>query len=333
MSYKERVWLAVFFLCCIFSLMTTAQGAIADDGEYAAAVTVIHDDVAIRRVNTDEWLPLKAGAEAPLGVGDTLRTDENSRAFVRFGDAAEFYLLPNSTLELLAYGETPDGGIQLGLYVRGVAIQRTFNKDLFDDYRLITDLMTITEAADWFGVWAYGQGADVLTVAEGLAIVRLGRTVYNVPAGNAFLIDETLEALIAPLDPPYSAPRFQGKMFGCAGVVDLVGYENINVRVGPGFDYTVIGFIEDGARVKLMGITESGRWYRIQAFNGFGWLRSTLIDTTCTNIRTYPDGTIENNLGLRGITPQELAMVAPFYGTPEEDRWFFISLEGEEEAN
>ncbi len=328
MSYKQRVWIAVITFGCIFSLMA-AQGTIAEGGEYAAAVTVIHDEVAIQRANTDEWLPLQAGAKAPLGVGDALHTNSSSRAFVHFGDAATFYLLPNTTLELLAYGDTPDGGIQLGLYVRGVAIQRTFNKDRFDDYRLITDLMTITEAADWFGIWAYGEGADVLTVAEGLAIVRSGRTVYNVPAGNAFLIDETLEALIAPLDPPYSGPRFQGKIFGCAGVVDLVGYNNINVRVGPGLDYTVIGYIADGARVKLMGITESGRWYRIQAFNGFGWLRSTLVDTTCTNLPTSPNGTIENNLGLRGITAQELEMVLPFYGTPDEDRWFFISLEGE----
>ena len=47
--------------------------------EMAAVLTVVHGEVMLRRANTEEWLPLPAGASGPIGRGDEVRTDATGR--------------------------------------------------------------------------------------------------------------------------------------------------------------------------------------------------------------------------------------------------------------
>jgi uncharacterized protein YraI len=112
------------------------------------------------------------------------------------------------------------------------------------------------------------------------------------------------------------------------GEVNTSGELNLNVRVGPGFNSGVIGNLPTDAVTRIMGISESGNWYRIQALTGFGWVRSSLVTTDCDTTPILPNNTVERNLEVRRVRPLELEFLIPFYGLPEDNLWFYRSVIG-----
>ncbi|MBZ0289076.1 MAG: hypothetical protein K8I30_15765, partial [Anaerolineae bacterium] len=106
-----RLMIPAIFL--LMSLNSQAQ-----DSEYSARLRIMQAGVEIRRVNTTEWLPLPLNAEAPLGTGDSLRTDGTGRALLTFLENVEVLILTETTVDIVTFQAANDH-LQLALKVQG----------------------------------------------------------------------------------------------------------------------------------------------------------------------------------------------------------------------
>jgi len=291
--------------------------------EYAAVLRIVRPGVEIRRLNTEQWFALPIDAELPFGAGDVLRTDGEGRAWLEFNADMRFLILPDTTLELNAFDPT-----HFAARIDGDSLQFVGANTDFTEFALEAGALTVTQPAEMFGVWARAD-SSVLTVAQGDAFAHANNEDFTVPAASGLRVNASGEVEAAEMESPFSAARLIGQLDGCPGVTQTVGELNVNVRVGPGFSFTVIGSIENGHEVRVMGINAAGTWYRIQAFSGFGWMQVPLVENTCTDLPVLPNNTIERNIGVWQVTQAELELLLPFYGAPEDDLWFYRSVVGE----
>src|ERR1700694_765484 len=101
-------------------------------GQAQAPGLVAHLQVAtagveIRRVNTQNWVPIKF--ESLLGTGDSVRTDDKGQALIMgFGGLLTVSVAPNSEIVLQTFNGTPDS-FDWTLNVRsGFAVQTAVHK-------------------------------------------------------------------------------------------------------------------------------------------------------------------------------------------------------------
>ncbi|MEM6283544.1 MAG: SH3 domain-containing protein, partial [Chloroflexota bacterium] len=126
------------------------------------------------------------------------------------------------------------------------------------------------------------------------------------------------------LEKPFSPAQVEGELYGCPGTVTTDG-RDLNARSGPGTANVQYGQFPDGAEVFVMGIVESGGWYRVQYRSGFGWVQRlavTLMDPEC-ELPTLPDDAFDVPNRVINPTERELELLAPFYGTPDDDPIFY----------
>lgn len=318
------------------SLQVSAQGSDSQPSalgtQRAALLRVIYDEVEVRRANTTEWLALAVGSESPFGVGDTLRTSPYGRVHLRFASDLETLVLPSSTLELLTF--EGDSEIRLHLRVEGRSIHITPSSDAFESYRLETAFYAVTSPPQHFAVQtgmsvpsnsAEAVPEAAISVAEGSAAVETGdETVIDVDAGFGMRVREgDVTSTPTALDYPAHFAQLEGLLDGCSGLVMARGEESLNVRVGPGLGYDEVGIAENNASVPLLGVTIGADRYRIPFLSGFGWILAIGVQTDCDNLPVYPYNTLEVNNGVIQAEARELELLQPFYGTPEEDYWFY----------
>lgn len=283
----------------------------------AAVIDIHYDTVEIRRGGTDAWLPLRAGALAPIGAGDRIRTNDAGRALITAGGAAS-YLLPNTDYTLMDYA---DDAIHTRLHsgqvthrIREAAAftveTPTATFDLTPGPRLNV-IMTARE-----------RGTDYLLVAQGTA--RVGQR--ELTQGDALANTEDGPAYLRNVAPPLNPARVDGLLYGCAGTVETEGAgQDLNTRAGPSTDNPTLGLLVDGQAVQVMGLVASGGWYRVQFRGGFGWvtrLAVTDIAPGCA-LPTLPDDSFDVPNRVLNIAPAEQAYLEPFYGLPADDPFFY----------
>lgn len=313
------------FIACIVSLIPLFSAK--SEEHYAALLTVTHAGVQMMRENTAQWLDLPSGSEAPFGIGDAVKTDEEGRAIIIFQDAINVLILPRSTYTIIDF--RVDKGLYLSAKLDGDMLQQVFSGSSIRAYSLVTPVLTVVQPAQWMGIWSRGGEAGAAVVAEGEGGIEANATGegFSLSSGGGVRLEAEGEGTFATIEAPLTAPHLEGHLKGCPGKIQTAKELNLNVRVGPGFSYTVIGNIDNNAFVQLMGISEFNTWYRIQAFSGFGWVRRELVQSNCDSLPVLPTGSREYNTGLHDIQPDELALLQPFYGLPESDPWFYLSLE------
>ncbi len=302
----------------IVILLMSAFSVHAQTPSYAALLTITHSGVEIRRANTEAWVALPENSESPFGVGDVLRTDETGRALLTFLDQIDLLILPESTYELLEFGN------ELDARINGYAVQRQTQTPRFRAYRLEvmgSAPLVVTSPAAWLAVWP-----DVVTVAEGEAKIITNDVEHTVTAGEGIRAVPGGEPDITPLESPLNAARLVGLLDGCPGEMDTVNNLNVNVRFGSDLRQGVIGNIPNATPVSVMGVNLSGTWYRIQAFSGFGWVQQPLVANTCADLPILPDDQFERSIGIFEVLPLELALLEPFFGPPTSDLWFYRSI-------
>jgi uncharacterized protein YraI len=59
----------------------------------------------------------------------------------------------------------------------------------------------------------------------------------------------------------------------------IAGYEEINIRSGPGTDYNILGKLLPGMTVSVTGKNDAGTWWRIDYNNAPGWVSAELVNT------------------------------------------------------
>lgn len=304
--------------CIVAVALLIFTGAFSAHAQsYAALLTITRAGVEVRRANTEAWLPLPEKSESPFGPGDALRTNAAGRALLTFLDQIDLLILPESTYELFDF--SPD----ITARISGYAVQRGSPAG---DYHLEvagSAALVINRAAASFAVWP-----DVVTVSDGEAEITVGGSTLTVAAGQGIRAVPGAAPDVSTLEPPFNAARLVGLLDGCPGAMNTVNNLNVNVRFGSDLQQGVIGNIPNKTPVRLMGVNQSGTWYRIQAFSGFGWVQQPLVANTCEALPVLRDDQFERSIGIFGVLPQEIALLEPFYGPPESDLWFYRSLAG-----
>lgn len=304
----------------------SGSAARTQDEPYAAVLTVVREGVEIQRANTEAWLPLPQGAEAPFGAGDTLRTNEDGRARLALLNYMDIYILPLSTYQLTD-ATLSSGGLNFASQVEsGLAIHKPSLEAIWASVRLNAGALTITQPAALFGVWGDAARGGITTVAEGDLTVEVNGSTVEIGAGFGLYAPVEAAPTLLQLDGNLNAARLIGAIAGCPGIIDTVSGQNLNTRVGPNDQAWIVFSIPGQTPVQIMAANEANTWYRVQVLSGYGWVRRELIATDCVDLPTMPDDTREENIRIIAPEAWELELLEPFFGPPETDRWFYQDL-------
>jgi uncharacterized protein YgiM (DUF1202 family) len=311
------IWLLIVLL-----LLMAASASAAN--EIALSARIVNADVTYSIVSAQRRFTLREDAQIALRAGDTLTTERYGRAYLRFADSLELLILPNSTIEIIASQDTDSDEKLLSLRLTGIAIAR-YGADSDDVVLEIeTSRAALRTAGGWFAMWSNYSESDAITVAEGRVEVIESARSQMVTAGEGLLINDGESTPVA-LEAPYNGARVIGIVDGCDGRVSSTLPE-LNIRAGTSLGYTEIGFINNGASLRLVGRTIDGIWYRIQRFSGFGWVLASAVETDCV-LPEYPNLYGEDNRELFDVEGIELVLLTPFYGNFDSDPWFYRWLE------
>lgn len=315
-------WFSLVAIVALLGLGVTF-GAHAQTSELSAVVTVVGDGVTLLRAGAINPLPLTVGSVAPFGAGDQLFTGVNGRALIAFPDLNAVYLLPDSRYQLTAFTALDDGRFRLEAVLDGIAVQ-TFSADTADwDYRLVTPGLTVVRPSEHFAVWALPGRFETVISAVGVALVvnEASPDGVEVEAETGWMPMYS-EAPIS-LEAPYHAVELFALAINCQGTVSTGGTDGLRLRRGAALDYPIVGTLDDGQAVYLVGITQNGLWYRIPYLTGFGWLYSELVAADCADLPVSPNLVGEANETVAGASEAEITLLTPFYGTPSDNSLFY----------
>jgi uncharacterized protein YraI len=120
------------------------------------------------------------------------------------------------------------------------------------------------------------------TIPEGVGWVSADYVSVSNPDGVPVVAAPAPPAQVPPSEPPA-----QGAAYG-------VAIDTINVRSGPGNEYTSYGVVSPGATAPIIGKSEDGTWWVIAistsvASNGQGWVSASYVDAYNTqNVPIIP---------------------------------------------
>lgn len=323
--YKDKMFTRLLlFIGAICLIMAIAQA----QTEYAALLRVDNGRVQLLRANTQAWITLPVGAQAPFGVGDVVRTDFFGRAWITlFDDDATVFVLPTTDLTLFAFSATDDQRATVQFTQQGRVIYQLGNHHRFADFRITTDHLTINQPADLFAVQVLPTQTSVV-IASGRATIT-DNTGNTRTATDNIGVRGNAVGLSAPirLTPPSTFAQLDGVLDGCIGVIQARSQQNLNVRVGPSERYDVIGTIANGQTVALMGVSPNGERYRVVYKSHFGWILALEVRNRCDNLPVYGYNTLERQYGVLNPNEDELRLLVPFFGTPADDDWFYYGCD------
>lgn len=296
-------------------------------GSYAAALHVLYTGVEVQRAGTEAWIAVRAGAQMPFGAGDQVRTLREGRALLIVAGtqpAGLLLLLPESQAAVLAFEQGEDG-LRFAAQVEGRLVGTTADTTAFADFSLETASAQVTVPSAHFAVQALPSLGTILVSAEGRLEADAQGERIALEAGQGVQVHNTVSAVI---DVPYPASfaRLDGLVNGCPGRVRARGALDLNVRVGPSLAYEAIGVLVNDTSVRLMAVSAFGERYRIQYLSGYGTILASGVITTCRSLPVIPYSQVEAISAITAPSPQELALLRPFYGTPDDDPLFYRGI-------
>lgn len=305
----------------VLVLLTLTLIQVSAQSQYSMVIEVRREGAEIRRENTDLWLPLPRQAIAFIGSGDTIRTDAEGRVHIPIDDTAQILLLSNSEFTLTDL--TVDDSISVAGMITGNAVIQTTEDTDFASFALDLQDMQITQPARLMSVWSFPDEVDTLTVAEGTAIVAYNDTQVEVSEKTGYRAEPDRTSAIA-FHPQWNAARLEAQLYGCEGEVQTIGNVTLLVRTGPGGGFQPMGTLDVGRIVSVMAQTETTEWTRIQFLTGFGWIRSTAIESDCTDIPILPDNTPEERfITVYNASAEETAILQPFFMSPADNAFVY----------
>jgi hypothetical protein len=306
----------------LLALLLINGAPAAPQAAYAAVLHVVYPGVALQRAQTQAWLPLTAGAAAPLGAGDRVRTDDTGRARISFWPGADMLLLSASYYQLDALEVSEQTGTRLSAQLSGLAVHHMAADMPSLVYELRVGDAVITRPGELFATWAREGKPLSVTAAAGAVEALAGDDSVTVRAGEGWFRQAGANTVIA-FEPPWNAAQMQGLIEGCPSVVDTLGAATLRVRLGPGLGYTAMGGFAYRQQILIMAENESRGWYRIPFLGGFGWVLRAAVETDCQNLPVLPDTTVEAADFVVDVRPDEVDLLQPFFGAPLSNPWFY----------
>ncbi|MDZ4672489.1 MAG: hypothetical protein SH821_16630 [Phototrophicales bacterium] len=319
-------WVILVGVLCLIIAISQAQT------DYAALLRVDRAGVEILRADTQAWISLPVGAETPFGVGDSVRTIFFGRAWITLLGSATVFVLPTSELTLMEFSVDEDESARVGITQTGRVIYEIGDEAAFSEFRVISPDLKLIEPAEHFAVQVV-DGATTVVVARGEALVTDAseNIQTSVRVGVGIGVRGMADRLSAPirLDYPTTFAQLDGRLDGCVGVIQPRNRQDLNVRVGPTENYEVIGTIQRGQVVALMGQSPNRERYRVVYKSHFGWILALEIRNSCDSLPIYGYNSLERQYGVIAPSDEELRLLIPFFGYPEQDNWFYYGCEND----
>lgn len=294
----------------ILSMVFLQSASTFAQGDLAAILEVVDEGVEVKRVNTDQWLAIRA--EAIVGVGDSIRTSETGRARITFfSDGVETTVEPATEIIIEAFNgdAEPDGSFTLSVrVVAGQTLQRLDRAlDEDSDYNVETPGASLVARGTNFAVRVEPSGRSGMLVFDGVVGAENDSSAADVPA--QFGIRAAVGDAISDVVRADTFAQLDAALDGCSVIVTTPDDVRLNARLGPSLDFPAVGTIDADAITNVKGVTESGGWYRIDFRGGFAWVLSSTasIQGECAGLRQFPDD-----------APAEDPMLYEFVGDPVE---------------
>lgn len=316
-------------------LMSFAQAS----SEQSVLLSVNYRGVEVRLANTDAWLPLRQGAQMPLRAGDAVRTSHTGRLVLDF-PFGQVLLLPNSEWQLSDLQRQADARYQVAMFLpagRLVYAPNATSPEQVAQFSLATPTLNLIQADDALVLLEYdpvNPSTSLLFIGNVVTFSAFGQTrqVGEAPTDanetSVWGMQATAEILSETLSVPYPAfpAKLDAMLYGCLGVVQAQGRDSLNVREGAGEGYEVIGVLENGTPVLLRGETPFRQRVRVPYGGGWGWILGSGVQNTCEDLPSFPYSQRETLFGVLAPSPAELAILRPFYGTPQDNQWFYLGF-------
>jgi uncharacterized protein YraI len=283
----------------------------AQETGLVAVLEVIEPGVQMQRLGDSVWASIHM--ESIVGAGDVIRTDRTGRARITFFEDGTFTELDPSTeyriVEFRGSSERFDLSVEI---LAGIALQQFARLlDPASSYKVMTPGMAMTVRGTDFAVRVEDTGRSALLTYDGLVEAAAGGQAKDIDPGFGVRSAGQLSQVV----PATTFEELDAALDGCPGTFETEADVRLNVRVGPGLDYGRVGSIDPQEVALLLGIDESGEWYRIPWNNGYGWVSAAPVSVdTCDALRRYApeDADLVENVGLYTTTGEvaELGVLA-----------------------
>jgi hypothetical protein len=304
---RHRVLLIRYMLTLALAL--TGMGGMFSaraSGELVAALESLSGTVSVKRFDAGDYT--QVNGETLVGVGDTVRTAANSRARITFfSNGVETDILPESEFRIDAFtGDEKSFEIAVTVLIGQTAQRVTRLLDANSRYTINSTGLILAVRGTEFAVRVEASGRSATIVQAGLVKAENPGTagLADVPAGFGVraeaakgLSDVVRAATFAQLD---------AALDGCNAVIKTEGDVVLNVRTGPDLSFTKIGTLDNFTRQRVLGVTETTKWYRIPYLGWFAWVFAPALelDKACAGLRRYPDNQPAEEISrYPGLTP------------------------------
>ncbi|GAB4325247.1 MAG: hypothetical protein Kow00117_13030 [Phototrophicales bacterium] len=282
-------WILIITLCLISGL-NMAQTS----NELAAVLEVLEPGVTVQRVNTNN--PIAVNVEAIVGVGDVIRTDASGRARITFfADGTDTELLPNTEYRIETF-EGNDDEFRLSVSVlAGQTVQRLSRIiDTNSSYDIHTPAMQLAARGTTFAIRVENNGRSGMIVSEGTVTASADESTADVPVG--FGVRATSREGLSDVVPATSFEELDAALDGCQVTINVIDDVRLNVRVSPSLEAQRVGTVDPAEVDVVIGVNQSGGWYRIPFRGGYGWFLSSTAEVTsnCAGLRIFPDDQLED---------------------------------------
>ncbi|NWF67566.1 MAG: FecR domain-containing protein [Chloroflexi bacterium] len=306
----------LWFLLLLAVLGSTPAWAQTTSGELAATLEVLEPTVEVRRVNTVNWIAVSV--EAIVGVGDVIRTGANGRARITFfADGVDTELLPNTQYRIQRFEGNGDSfNITVEVLVGQTTQRLSRLLDANSSYDVFTPGMALAARGTQFAIRVEDSGRSAMLVSEGTVDASQDDASAEVPP--EFGIRAAAGSGLSDVVRARSFEELDAALDGCPAALTTPDDTSLNVRIGARRDFPRVGTIAPEEVTVLIGVVESGDWYRIPFRGGFGWILSSTADISddCVGLREFPDNygpedtTLYASLGDE-IAPEDLIVPTP----------------------
>ncbi len=318
---REAVRLAVLLL------LLTAGALHAQDqagGEAAALLRAQYFGIELQRVATEQVFTIRPGSEFPVGTGDRIRTGLYGRVDLDWTlDGRSFLIvLPGTDLTVAAMRAGGDG-LEAVLQLDEGRLVARIDPEMFASFTIATPNGQIRAAGEFAVQHTGGRTIAVVTSGTLVYAARAGAS-GTIAAGTSLLLDpDRVREVPAPAVPTFT--QVEAEQVGCPGIVASRGGLNLNVRLGPAFGYTELGTIPNGNAVRVVGISPDGQRFRIAYRSSYGWVIAEGVQTDCDRsaLPVFPFSHAEVVYPAIDATGEELDLLRPFFGPPEDAPWFY----------
>lgn len=284
MNRLSRLGMAM--MVAVLMLSGVASVLHAQETELVAVLEVIEPGVRMQRLGASVWADVQV--ESIVGAGDVIRTDSDGKARITFfADGTFTELEPDTEYRIIEFNGTEERFSLSVEILAGIAVQQFARLlDPASSYDVLTPGMAMTVRGTDFAVRVEGDGRSALLTYDGL--VEAGGSGTSAAINPGFGVRSEVGQELSPVVPATSFEELDAALDGCAGTMTSDADVRLNVRVGPGVDFGRVGSIDPQEIVHILGVDESGMWYRIPFNDGYGWVSAAqfMVDT-CEELRRY----------------------------------------------